>query len=391
MRMLTLFMIPLICFGAEFEEVVEKAFLKSPAILAKHEKILASKQAIISEAVYKNPTITIGANDLLLNSDFLKRDLEPMQTQFIGITQEFETFAKLDLKEAILRTDTLILEYELEDLRLELYKKSALAVEKILTFDSLLELLEQKKLNLEMLVEYYENSISVEDGFKKSVELQKKIFRVEDKVLEIQEMVESSKNEFKYLTSQDFTAIQKAQIAQEFFQEDIKKSPKYKIFEIKTKRLELQSRLEDRKKYSNVKLNVSYNHRQRFDDYLSISTSFALPIYGTEDAKVKKTKYLIGESVQQEDDYLQKRIMLFKNSYKKVNYLRARVQNLEAILSKYSQLNLYDKTNIKNSITLEKNIQNENLILDLEIEKLKYKLDIQTELLELFYITKESI
>lgn len=391
MKLSILLIVPFVCFSAEFNEVFEKALERSPALQAKHERILASRETINSEVTYKNPIITIGANDLLLNENFLKRDLEPMQTQFIGITQEFETFGKLDLKEAILRVDTLVLEYELEDLKLDLYKKTALSIERILTFHTLIDLLEQKKSNLEVLLGYYENSISVADGFKIIVEIQKKVFSVEDKILELKDKVESFKNEFKYLTNQDFTIMKNAEISDEFFQEEIKKSPKYKIFELKTKQLELQNRLEERKKYSNINLNVSYNYREKFDDYLSLSASFALPIYGTEDAKVKKTQHLISENIQKEDNYMQNAVMLFQNNYKRLEYLTARVKNLDVILEKYKELNAYDKSNIKNSVMLEKNIENENLLLDLEIEKLKYKLDIKTALFELFYLTKESL
>lgn len=391
MKMLIFFIISTVCFGEEFNEVFKKALGYSPNLLAKQERILASHEALKSETAYKNPIISIGANDLLLNENFLKRDLEPMQTQFIGITQEFETFGKLELKEAIARADTLILEYELEELKIELYKKTALLVEGISTSEMLIDLLEQKKTNLEILADYYEKSISVEDGLKTSVGVQKKIFAVEDKILELQDRVTSLKNEFKYLTNEEFIFVQKAQIAEDFLQEDIKKSPKYKIFEIKTRQLKLQRTLEERKKYSNINLNVSYNYRDKFDDYLAFSASFALPVYGSEDAKANRLSHLKAENVQKEDNYLQNAAMIFQNNYKRAEYLNARVENLDAILEKYKALTLYEKSNIKNSITLEKSIENENLLFDLEIEKLKYKLDIKAAQLELFYITKESL
>ncbi|MDY0123334.1 TolC family protein [Sulfurimonas sp.] len=391
MKMLAIFVIPFVCFGAEFGEVFEKAALNSPILRAKHEKILASHEAINGEAVYKNPVLSIGVNDLLLNENFLKRDIEPMQTNFIGITQEFETFGKLDLKEAILRVDTLILEYELEDLKLELYKKTALIVEKITTFSNLLELLERKKANLEILLEYYEKSISVESGFRKNVEIQKKIFAVEDKTLELQESLQRAKNEFKYLTNQEFIPMSAARIGEEFMEEDIKKAPKYKIFELRSRELEIAAKLEERKKYSNISLSLSYNHRQNFEDYLSVATSFALPIYGSEDAKAKKTRYLKQESIQNAQNYLQNATMIFQNNYKKADYFTKRVENLDAILEKYRALGSYEKSNIRNSVTLERSIDDENLLFDLEIERLKYKLEIKAAQLELFYITKESI
>jgi len=391
MKMLPLLFVPLLCFSAEFSEVFDKAVELSRVLKAKEQSILASRQNSLSEATYKNPILSIGLNDMLLNDNFLRRDVEAMQTQFIGITQEFETFGKLDLKEAILRTDTLILEYELEDLRLDLYKKMALKVEEISTSAALLELLEQKKSNLSQLLKYSEQSINIAEIFKVSVELQKKIFVVEDKILETKDKLESYKNEFKYLSNQDYMSIERAKIEDGFLQEDIKKSPKYKIYEIKAKQLELTSRLEERKKYSNVNVGVVYNHRQNFEDYLSVSASFALPIYGSEEAKVQKARYLSAENTQKELNYMSNAMALFQTNDKRVAYLKRRVKNLDDILYKYKELNIYDKSNITNSVTLEKNIENENLLLDLEIEKLKYNLDMKSALLELFYITSGSL
>lgn len=391
MKKLSLLFVPLLCFGIEFNDVFARAIESSAALKAKEQSILASRQNIFSEATYKNPILTFGIDTMPLNSNFLRRDLDSMQSQFIGITQEFETFGKLELKEAILRADTLILEYELEDLKIDLYKKMALKIEEIRSFNALHVLLEQKKSNLLLLLEYNERSVDVVEIFKMSVALQKQIFEVEDKILEVEEKIESYKNEFKYLSYQDYPEVKEAQIDEEFFLDDIKKSPKYKIYEIKTKQLELQAKLQDREKYSNVSVGVNYNHRQGFDDYLSLSASFALPIYGAEEAKVKKARYQNAQNTQEKEDYMLSAKIAFLNSYKKVDYLTKRVENLDEILYKYRELNIYEKSNITNNVTLQINIENENLLLDLEIEKLKYKLDIKSALLELFYITKGSL
>ena len=83
--------------------------------------------------------------------------------------------------------------------------------------------------------------------------------------------------------------------------------------------------------------------------------------------------------------------MIFQNNSKKAEYFTKRVENLDAILEKYRALGSYEKSNIRNSVTLERSIEDENLLFDLEIERLKYKLEIKAAELELFYITKESI
>lgn len=391
MKIWVLFILPLLCAGAEFGSVYEKAALNSPLLRAKYEKILASQEALRGEAAYKNPVVSIGANDLLLNKDFLQRDKEPMQTHFISISQEFETFGKLELKEAMLRVDTLVLEYELEDLKVELYKKLALLVEKIESLSEVSKLLKQKKRNLEMLAEYYDTSISVEDALRKSVELQKKIFLVEDKLLEAGENIQRAKEEFFYLSNEEYVSAQKAQIQSDFTTEGIKSTPKYKILELRSKKLDIDAKLQERKKYSNVNLSLGYNHRQDFSDYLSVSASFVLPVYGTEDAKAKSAMYLKQESVQNTKDYTQKALMLFQNAAKKVEYLGKRVRNIDDIIFRYTDLRSYEDTNIKSGVVLERNIENENLLIDLRMERLKYELEIQSARWELFYLTKEGV
>ena len=389
MKMLKLLLLPLLCFG--FDEMMEVALQKSPQVLAKYERVLASRHSIDAQAVYKNPIISLGINDMPLNNNFFKRDIDSMQNQFIAISQEFETFGKLGLKESMLRVDTLILEYELEDLRVLLYKKIALLVEDIYAKEAILEIQEQKKENLQVLLNYYERSVSLSDSLKASVELSRKIFELEDESFKLKDELASLKHEFKYLSSQEFTNISRAKIDDDFTDEGLKNSPASKILALRTKRFELQSKLEQREKYSNITLSMSYNNRQNFDDYLSFSTSFALPIYGTEDAKVRVAKAGEAEALQIQSDFHKSRVSLFHKSQKRVEYLKKRLKSLEDLEQRYTELETYENSNIANSITLEKKVENENLLLELKVQKLRYKLDIKRALLELYYITKESL
>lgn len=391
MKMLKLLLLPLLCFGLEFDEMMEDALMKSPQILAKYEKVLASRHSVDAEAVYKNPIITLGINDMPLNNNFFNRDIDSMQNQFIAISQEFETFGKLGLKESMLRVDTLILEYELEDLRVVLYKKIALLVEEIYVKEDILQIVEQKKENLEVLLNYYERSVSLSDSLKASVELSRKIFELEDESFKLKDELASLKHEFKYLSSQEFTNISRAKIDDDFRDDGLKNSPASKVLELRTKRFELQSKLEQREKYSNITLSMSYNNRQNFDDYLSFSTSFALPIYGTEDAKVRVAKAGAAEALQIQSDFHKSRISLFNKSQKRVEYLKKRLHSLEDLEQRYAELETYENSNISNAITLKKKVENQNLILELKVQKLRYELDIKRALFELYYITKESL
>ena len=86
MRKLILLSFALLCYGDGLNESVIKAYQNSPKIQKIQNEISYLSDDIKLSRVFDNPTLKIGVNDVLLNKP-LDRNLEPMQTQYIAISQ----------------------------------------------------------------------------------------------------------------------------------------------------------------------------------------------------------------------------------------------------------------------------------------------------------------
>ena len=97
-------------------------FLKTPFLKALEESINSAKEQISLSSKWKNPTLTFGATDIQFD-DISRRDLEPMQSQFIGFSQVIPVGDKLDIKEKVSKKDKNIVTLQLEDKKLVLKSK----------------------------------------------------------------------------------------------------------------------------------------------------------------------------------------------------------------------------------------------------------------------------
>lgn len=390
MRTTALLLVASLCLGSEYDRSLALRLQDSQLLQAKEQKIKASKELIGAEAVYKNPVISIGANDLLLNKDFLSRDKEAMQTQFIGITQEFETFGKLELKEAIVRTDTLILEYEFEDLRIELYRQSALIGANIAFIQESIRLLEQKRANVERAQKFFAQSLALKESFAKEMELQKALFSIDDKLLSLQDALVQEHNKCSAIAPA--LACENITTEPSFeAKESITQSPKYKIFALKSKLLTLKGDLEERKKYSNITATLSYNQRQKFQDYLFVSASFALPLYGSEEARAEAFNLQERENADLKRQYLQNASAAYESGIKRIAILKERMDRLTTLEERYAQFARYEEQSITQALTLAKSLENQNLLIDLHLQKLQYAFELTKTKLELFSLTQASL
>ena len=68
------------------EEIVENTLNNNYDLKSIQNSILIAKEQIKISQNWKNPTLTLGANDIQ-SSNLFARDLEPMQAIYIGLSQ----------------------------------------------------------------------------------------------------------------------------------------------------------------------------------------------------------------------------------------------------------------------------------------------------------------
>ena len=109
-------------FAISLDEMVDNALQNNQNLLSIEKAISIADENIKLSTKWKNPTLTLGVNDIHFDEP-KRRDLEPMQAQYIGFSQVIPVGNKLDIKKSIAKKDKNIITYSLEDKRLILESK----------------------------------------------------------------------------------------------------------------------------------------------------------------------------------------------------------------------------------------------------------------------------
>ena len=92
------------------DTIIENTFKNNYTLKALEQAIKSSKEQIALSSKWKNPTLSFGVSDIQFN-DVTRRDLEPMQAQFIGFSQIVPINDKLKTQEKIASNDYEISKY----------------------------------------------------------------------------------------------------------------------------------------------------------------------------------------------------------------------------------------------------------------------------------------
>ncbi len=308
--------------------------------------------------VWANPTLGFGVNDIQLD-DASSRDLEAMQTQYISYTQSIPTNGKLDLKKDISIYDTKVKTFLLNDYRLKLQSgiknyayKTTIIENKIKVVDKYIENLHKQKDIANVL---YDNG-KIKQGDIVKIDL--KLYKLELK-----------RNNFEYLKEKYYIALENLVYrkidsievdlkATNFSRVDYNANHPY-IASIKEQLVQEDKKIayEDSKKIDDVKFTVSYNQRERFEDYLSFNVAIPLSIQGTEDLKVVKQKIAKNQKMDTlailEQQFKTDIADLSKKATKSQRNVDIITNNLLPLNEKLQELfELHSSTNIMGSLSM---------------------------------------
>ena len=337
------------------DEIVDNALKNNQDINSIEKSIEIANENIVLAKQWKNPILTIGANDIHFDEP-LSRDKEPMQAQYIGISQIIPIGKKIEIKEIIAKKDKEIISLSLEDKKLKLKSK-------IYEFSYDILILEKK---LKLLTSYEKNIKKIEKlsaslyGYGKSN--QNEILSAKIAYSKIQIKKQNLKNMIKnlYLNLEQITYSKinliKAplDIKELILNMDIKIHPKIKMQKIQSSKFLNIARLEKENEKSDIKVNIAYfNRDSKYKDYANISVNIPLSIYKTEKVKALKAKLKANEISTKLED--------LENDFKtKVLVLQNNINNA------YSNYILIQKTILPLKRKMQKNIENYNSLTGLK-------------------------
>ncbi|BAF70015.1 TolC family protein [Nitratiruptor sp. SB155-2] len=270
----------------DIDMIVKKALQKNDSLHA-IEMLLRKMDIEYKKAKnWENPTLKFAVNDLRLDAPFL-RDLEPMQTQQIAITQKIPTFGKKEFDAKLIKQKKQVIFKDLEVARnrlaFEIFKNALMyqkAVQKQKIVDGYIDLVKQS-------IDLYSKMLVVDSSYHLAL-MQSKIFLSDLKTTR-EELAFSQKealHKLSYLASQKITHIDPIRdiaIHKKTFPQIEKLQEKKHYRQLLSKRYLLDEK-------SDINLNVGYFQRANFDDYISIGISISLPLYGTEKLRSQEAK-----------------------------------------------------------------------------------------------------
>ena len=337
------------------DEIVDNALKNNQDINSIEKSIEIANENIVLAKQWKNPILTIGANDIHFDEP-LSRDKEPMQAQYIGISQIIPIGKKIEIKEIIAKKDKEIISLSLEDKKLKLKSK-------IYEFSYNILILEKK---LKLLTSYEKNIKKIEKlsaslyGYGKSNQneiLSAKIAysKIQIKKQNLRNMIKNLYLNLEQITYSKINLIKAPiDIKELVLNMDIKIHPKIKMQKIQSSKFLNIARLEKENEKSDIKVNIAYfNRDSKYKDYANISVNIPLSIYKTEKVKALKAKLKANEISTKLED--------LENDFKtKVLVLQNNINNA------YSNYILIQKTILPLKRKMQKNIENYNSLTGLK-------------------------
>ena len=325
---------------------------------------------------WNNPMINISATDIWLNDPFT-RSHEAMQGHLIGISQMVPIGGKLGLQKQIAKKEATKADLALQEQKLQLrakiyeYAHSAKMAEEtiaqLVKFEGNLHKLERLVTSLYKHQKTNQNIIPTIKILLENVALKKQ---------NITSKLENFHIQLEQMTITKVQSItQTHPMSKVTLVGDVSAHPKIQLLQESISSLQDKAKLEKAKKYSDLKLGVSFVQRdEKFNNYLNISASIPLSLYGAENTKssLAQIKALqASNKLTQEKHNMKLQIQILQNN---LNTAHANYQQIketiiplqEKIQTNIQTYNEYAKTppqelitNLNELITIELRAINE--------------------------------
>lgn len=272
-----------------------EAYKSSFQIKEINKKIEALREDLKTSTSWNNPNIFFGLNDISLKKPH-NRNLEPMQTNNIGVSQQVPIGKFLSLKKKFLKIKLNILKEKKEliknSIKSNIYKylhNIFIEKRKLIILDKLIDNSSKMKRVSSILF----NSGKIRQD--KIVEIEINLAKFKIRKNNILSIINKNKtNLYKTFSKVDIEISTNLEIDNKKINIDkvIEHNPEIKISILQNKFMLNKSyqQLSSKQKFINTKL--SYSHRQNFDDFLSLSVSMPIAIHKTEEIKAKKFELL---------------------------------------------------------------------------------------------------
>lgn len=348
----------------DIDTLIQKAYDNSFALKAMQSDIQINRESVKSSASWDNPVLSAGLTDLRLDN-ISDRTLEPMQTQFIALSQSIPLRGKKGILKEISKDAVVLSQMRKEEQKAMIASQITLLAYKHEINQKHLDLIDDNRKNLKTIKKLL-------GAYQKSEEsrlgVDVKLLQLENRRQNLQYQQALIKANIEKFTVDPVGSIETSLALAEMPLIDIINHPKVKLLAQKIELLQNKSDLAEAKMTPDLKISGGYYQRENRDDYLNLSFSMPLPVRGAEKVETAKAKLAVLSSrmrlkelkhnFEKEVTVLQRRLETSAQNYKRYT---------DKLLPKQKKITRYLKTkNRIGDVSLTDVLQSINQSITLE-------------------------
>lgn len=310
----------------DIDILIAEAYEHNYALQAMQQSVeIAKSDTLVSDA-WDNPVLSAGVTDVLL-SDITDRSLEPMQTQFVALSQTIPLRGKKTLSKEIAAVDEKIAELRIEDQKARIASDIVTLAYKIRIIEEKLSLLQESKSTLKKIkraVRAYQKDLD------KNLEVDQKLSEIDTKIQNLQYQKQMSLYALERLTTISVESVEATLDLVEIPRVEITNHPLVNISDLASQKARFANELAIAKSTPDLKVTGGYYQRVDREDYLNLSFSMPLPVRGKEKAEITKTKFAMQKAQLDKQD-------LTKRMEKEVETLQKRLESSRENFTRYEK------------------------------------------------------
>jgi len=386
MKVFLLLLLSISLFAENVTSLINKAYLNNPSIQSLTKQIETFNYDIENSTLYKNPVVTIGLNDINLSKPN-KRNIEPMQTNYISISQEITNSDKLHYKKQIELSNKKIASLFLEEQKNKIFKTIYSYYFKYNQLAKKITLHQDKIKNIQKIQAYHTNHTEHKKAFQDILNNDLTIDKIKLQIIFNKEKQKQILIEISELVNEEVNSITlSSNNLPNSFTNTINTHTLLEIEKEKLQKTSYKKDLSQENRSSDYTLSGGYYQRDELEDYVSIAIKIPLKFYGKEKNEFLKAK--------KEISIAQSKVDAITNTLNKKYKLELSKQRLAkqsiVYINRINEHLLKEKeliTNKNNFNSLLEVLQVENKILNNQIQKTKYFKELQLANIELAYLT----
>lgn len=357
------------------------------------DHILINKEETNLASKWDNPILGVGANDFLLDN-FEKRDLEPMQTHFVTLSQKIPTNGKLLIKEDISKTQKNISNFLYYDTLLKQKSNIMSYVYNHTIIKAKIKLLNKYINNVKKIKKLHSSHLSIgkmtQSSIEKSNILERRLF------IRKQKLILLKKTTIFKIEKLLFEKVSNIKISLKMNKKttlNIDNHPLLKAYKQKTDKSKQTLKLKRASKTPDLKLQVGYFQRQSRSDYLSFNLAMPLPIRGLEENKITIATLKLTQAIRELKTLkhnFKKEVSIYKSIMKEAKN-NFHVIKTELIPSQNYLQKLISQEQFTKDTSSTNLLENLNALIMLELEALDEKKSYFDAYSNLYYFQGELI